>query len=224
MRDWERAMPAREREIYRLGGYGRPNPFGKRPALLLVDITYAFTGSRPLPMARAIKEFASSCGKSAWQALPLVKRLLEGSRAKGIPVIYTTGDPNMSNTGVRTTKAIRDFRGSPVDGHGIVEMVAPREGELIIRKAMASAFFGTSLASYLRRLEVDCIILGGTSTSGCVRATAVDGHSYGFPVFPVEECCFDRSKTSHLLNLFEINTRYGTVITLAKALRWLGTL
>lgn len=116
---------------------------------------------------------------------------------------------------------MRDFKGAPLDPHKVVAQLTPRQGELVIRKAMASAFFGTPLATYLRRRNVNSIILGGTSTSGCVRATAVDGHSLGFSVFPVEECCFDRSRTSHLVNLFEINTRYGTVIRLAEASGWL---
>jgi nicotinamidase-related amidase len=222
MREWERVIPAKEREIYRLGGYGRRQSFGKRPVLLLVDITHAFTGSRPMPIKQAIEEFPSSCGAVAWRALPFISRLLYRSRARGIPVVFTTGDTTIIDTGVRTTKAIRNFSGSAVDAHGFVDTIAPRAGELVIRKAMASAFFGTPLASYLRRRGVDSIILGGTSTSGCVRATSVDGHSYGFPVFPVEECCFDRTRTSHLVNLFEINSRYGTVITLAETLRWLG--
>jgi maleamate amidohydrolase len=222
MREWERIIPAREREVYRRGGYGKGQPFGKRPALLLVDVTHAFTGTRPLPIHKAIEEFPSSCGESAWRSLPSIKRLLERCRAKDMPIIFTTGDSSISDTGVRTTKAVRDFAGASVDPHGFLDMIAPYKGELIVRKAMASAFFGTPLATYLRRRGVDCIILGGTSTSGCVRATSVDGHSYGFPIFPVEECCFDRSRVSHLVNLFEINTRYGTVITLAQARRWLA--
>lgn len=222
MRKWERIVPRQDRKIYRLGGYGRRLPFGRRPTLLLVDITHAFTGSSPMPLAQAVREFPSSCGERAWQALPAVRRLLDRSRARGVPVVYTTGDPTFSEAGVRTTKAIRDFSGAQLDPHGFVEIIAPRKEELVLRKAMASAFFGTPLATYLRRLGVDSILLGGTSTSGCVRATAVDGHSHGFPVFPVEECCFDRSEFSHLATLFEINTRYGTVITLREALRWVA--
>jgi nicotinamidase-related amidase len=157
----------------------------------------------------------------AWKALPFIKRLLEHSRSAGIPIIYTTGDSSFTDVGVRTTKAVRNFKGSSVDPHGFIPDIAPREEELVIRKAMASAFFGTTLATYLRRLGADSIILAGTSTSGCVRASAVEAHSLGFSVFPVEECCFDRSQTSHLVNLFEINTRYGTVLTLKETLRWL---
>ena len=155
MRAWERFFSKTEREIYRAGGYGKRAAFGAHPALLLVDITYAFTGSRPMPIKTAIKEFPSSCGVQAWKALPFVKQLLEQSRAAGIPVIYTTGDDNFTDVGVCTTKAVRDFKGSSLDPHGIVAKIAPRKDELVMRKAMASAFFGTPLATYLRRRGID---------------------------------------------------------------------
>ena len=221
MRNWEQVIPAADQEIYRRGGYGHPLPFGKRPALLLVDITLAFTGRRPLPIKEAIEEFPSSCGERAWKALPDIRRLLQASRTIGIPIVYTTGDAAFNEAGVRTTKAIRDFSRPDFDPNGFVDAIAPRAGELVLRKASASAFFGTSLSTYLRRCNVDSILLAGTSTSGCVRATAVDAMSHGFPIFPVEQCCFDRSEFSHLVNLFEINSRYGTVIGSSQAMKWL---
>ena len=84
-------------------------------------------------------------------------------------------------------------------------MIKPLGGEFIVRKARASAFFGTHLITYLVNKGVDCLLVTGTSTCGCVRGTVLDGYSYGFPVFLVEECVFDRSRTSHLVNLFEMN-------------------
>ena len=97
-------------------------------------------------------------------------------------------------------------------------MIKPLQGEFIVRKARASAFFGTHLITYLVNKGVDCLFVTGTSTCGCVRGTVLDGYSYGFPVFLVEECVFDRSRTSHLVNLFEMNSKYATVISLADAL------
>ncbi len=91
------------------------------------------------------------------------------------------------------------------------------EGEFIVRKARASAFFGTHLITYLVQKNVDCLLVTGTTTCGCVRGTVLDGYSYGFPVFVVEECVFDRSRTSHLVNLFEMNSKYASVISLAEA-------
>src|SRR5262249_928873 len=82
----------------------------------------------------------------------------------------------------------------------------------------ASAFFGTHLITYLVRKNIDCLLVTGTSTCGCVRGTVLDGYSFGYPVFLVEEGVFDRSRTSHLVNLFEMNPKYATAIKLAAAL------
>ncbi len=101
-------------------------------------------------------------------------------------------------------------------------MIKPRDNEFIVRKARASAFFGTHLITYLVRKNIDCLLVAGTSTCGCVRGTVLDGYSYGYPVFPVEECIFDRSRTSHLVNLFEMNAKYATVIQLPEALEYVG--
>ena len=74
------------------------------------------------------------------------------------------------------------------------------------------------------RKNIDCLLVTGTSTCGCVRGTVFDGYSYGYPVFLVEECVFDRSRTSHLVNLFEMNAKYATVIQLEQALNYVGQL
>jgi nicotinamidase-related amidase len=71
---------------------------------------------------------------------------------------------------------------------------------------------------------VDCILITGTTTSGCVRATTVDAFSYGYSVFLVEECIFDRSEFSHLVTLFEMNAKYANVITLEEAMKYLKSL
>ena len=100
------------------------------------------------------------------------------------------------------------------------EMIKPQDNEFIVRKARASAFFGTHLITYLVRKNIDCLLVTGTSTCGCVRGTVLDGYSFGYPVFVVEECVFDRSRTSHLVNLFEMNAKYATVIQLAEAMNY----
>jgi isochorismate hydrolase len=78
------------------------------------------------------------------------------------------------------------------------------------------------LITYLVRKNIDCLPIAGTSTCGCVRGTVLDGYSYGYPVFPVEECIFDRSRTSHLVNLFEMTAKYASVIQLSEALDYVG--
>lgn len=103
-------------------------------------------------------------------------------------------------------------------------MIKPKDGEFIVRKARASAFFGTHLITYLVRKNIDCLLIAGTSTCGCVRGTVLDGYSYGYPVFLIEECVFDRSRTSHLVNLFEMNAKYASVIRLAEGLDYVKEL
>jgi nicotinamidase-related amidase len=224
MRPWELIVPAEDRAIYARGGYGSKTGsragLGQRPCLLIVDVTFAFTGTRPLPAAEAVREFTTSCGERAWQAIPHIRRLLQACRRRRIPVVYTTGDRSLTDLAVRTTK-VRHLSASRAKPDGFPAPIAPLRGELVVRKAMASAFFGTPLATYLRSRDVDSILLAGVSTSGCVRASAVDAYSSGYPVHVVEECCFDRSEFSHLTNLFDINAKYGSVITLKDALRGL---
>ena len=103
-------------------------------------------------------------------------------------------------------------------------MIKPKKGEFVVHKARASAFFGTHLITYLVRKNIDCLLVTGTSTCGCVRGTVLDGYSYGYPVFVVEECVFDRARTSHLVNLFEMNAKYATVIQLAEAMNYVNGL
>ena len=175
-----------------------------------------------MPVMEAIDEFPTSCGQVAWDALPKIKELLHACRDAEIPVIYSTSDPdfkaafgNATKRGVDKT----DFEKLAVE---FPEMIKPRDNEFIVRKARASAFFGTHLITYLVRKNIDSLLIAGTSTCGCVRGTVLDGYSYGYPVFPVEECIFDRSRTSHLVNLFEMNAKYASVIQLSEALDYVG--
>jgi nicotinamidase-related amidase len=96
----------------------------------------------------------------------------------------------------------------------IMDEVAPISGEPVFRKAAPSAFFGTPLAGYLNQLRVDTVVVAGESTSGCIRATAVDASSYRFDVIVVEDCVFDRHEAAHAMNLFDIDQKYGDVLGL----------
>jgi maleamate amidohydrolase len=223
MRPWESIVPAQDRTVYARGGYGKRAGLGNRPCLLIVDVTFAFTGTRPLPIADAMREFTTSCGERAWKALPNIRRLLLACRRRKLPIVYTTGDYSLTELAIRTTK-VQHVRGTRAKPDGFPTMITPARGELVMKKAMASAFFGTPLTTYLQRRVVDSVIVVGVSTSGCVRASAVDAYSNGYPVFVVEDCCFDRSEFSHLTNLFDINAKYGTVVTLKEALQSISRL
>jgi nicotinamidase-related amidase len=220
MREWEIIFPEEERKIYEKAGYRTRQEFGRNPALIIIDVIVGFTGTKPMEIMDAIDEFPTSCGKAAWEALPKIRELLGTCRKANVPVIYSTGDAEFKSAmGNATKRAVgkRDLEKIATD---FPEMIKPRQGEFIVRKARASVFFGTHLITYLVNKGVDCLLVTGTSTCGCVRATVLDGYSYGLPIFVVEECVFDRSRTSHLVNLFEMNSKYANVITLGEALTY----
>ena len=103
----------------------------------------------------------------------------------------------------------------------IADEIAPRDGEFVISKTKASAFFQTPLAIYLVRHQVDSLIVMGTATSGCVRASAVDGFSHGYPTFVVSDGCFDRSQFFHDVTLYDLSTKYATIVTVADTIEYL---
>jgi maleamate amidohydrolase len=105
----------------------------------------------------------------------------------------------------------------------VVDFLAPRPGELVVRKTQASAFFGTDLSSYLTYKGVDSVIIAGCTTSGCVRATVVDAISYNFRPIVVSDCVGDRAAGPHEANLFDIGQKYADLIDLDEAVKWLAT-
>ncbi len=218
MRDWEKIVPEYDRRIYEKAGYKGKQPFGERPALLIIDVITAFTGTKPMETLDAIDEFRSSCGKAAWQALPHIRKLLVACRKSKVPVVYSTSDPDFKAVFGNATKRAAEPTTSSDLAVQFPQMIRPRKDEYVVHKARASAFFGTHLITYLTRKNIDSLIVTGASTSGCVRSTVIDGYSYGFPVFLVEEGTFDRSQFSHLVNLYEMNSKYATVVTRAEAL------
>ncbi|MCC6177312.1 MAG: isochorismatase family protein [Chloroflexi bacterium] len=219
MRPWQAIVPAEDRDLYTRTGLGARRSFGARPALLIVDVIESWTGSRPMDRDAAVEEYKTACGPSAWEALPNIRTLLDACREANVPIVMTRGDvedkPFVGDSTKREKSADEARR---IAAAPIPEIIAPREGEYVLCKAKASAFFGTTLPTYLVQRGVDTLIVAGTSTSGCVRATVTDAQSYGYTVFLVEECTFDRSDFLHLANLFDINAKYADVITLDEAL------
>jgi nicotinamidase-related amidase len=214
-------IPEPDRRIYAAAGYGRRQELGARAGLLVIDVVESFTGSRPLPIAEAINEYKTSCGEAAWAALPQIRALLEGFRRHGLTIVYTTGDPTAKVFSGNSTKgSLYNKADETIHLHStrIPDIVAPLESEYVLKKSKASVFYATPLSAYFRKTGVDSLFIAGSTTSGCVRASVVDAYSSGFKVFVVEECCFDRSLFSHLVNLFEMNQKYADVITLDTAL------
>ncbi|MDR7418889.1 MAG: isochorismatase family protein [Armatimonadota bacterium] len=221
---WERVFDEEERAAYATMRKGAVLPRGERPALLVIDVTRAFCGERGQTLEDAQRVWPTACGPVAWEAMPHLAALIDAARGHGVPVVYTTGQPGADRLFGGTVKGEDGPMGSPMAWPGAQQIpaeIAPRDGELVLAKPKASAFFATPLLAYLHRLATDSLIVCGTTTSGCVRATVVDGFSWGYPVFVVEEATFDRSRLSHAVNLFEMHAKYADVITVADVMEWM---
>jgi maleamate amidohydrolase len=224
---WNRFLTERDKAVFAAGGFGARAGFGKRPALLVIDVNWAFCGERPAPILEAIKEWRTSCGEAAWVALPYIKRLIDAAHAKRLPVIYTTGEGrpdkwDRGSWGWKSSGGVAAQRNAPPprDGNQIVAMIAPAPHDIVITKQKPSGFFGSSLGSFLTLLGADSVIVVGTTTSGCVRATVVDAFSLNYRVSLAEEGCFDRSEASHAISLCDMHAKYADVVPTAEVLAY----
>jgi len=178
--------------------------FGERPAVLVVDFVKGYTTpGEPLFAPDVVPAVEETC------------TLIELARTKNVPVIYTrvVYHPSGLDGGlwvkkIPVLKTLVEGAAAADLAHGL----DPREDELVMVKQYASAFFGTSLASTLSAMNVDTVILTGCSTSGCVRATAVDGMQHGLRMIVPRECVGDRHIEPHEAALFDINSKYGDVV------------
>ncbi|MFC2005777.1 isochorismatase family protein [Chloroflexota bacterium] len=219
MKRWEEVFTGTDQELLQRSGMGRRQEYGKNPALLIIDVTRHFLGPNK-PTLEAALESRVACGEVGWEAVDNIKKLLEACRNNNMPVIYAIPDTytraksGMLQKGRKPEVAAKeDFRED-----AIADTIAPLDSELVIHKIRPSMFLGTPLVTCLRHMQVDSLLITGGVTSGCVRATTVDGFSYGFKCFVVEECTFDRFQLSHLVNLFDMNAKYADVITVEEAL------
>jgi maleamate amidohydrolase len=219
--EWLEFVPAEERALYQRAGYRGGRALSGRPALLVIDVTKGFTGTRALPVREAMAEFPTSCGEAAWAALPAIRRLLDAFRTRELPVVFTRRDEAAQAAFGGATKRVRVPSGGSND---FVELVAPARGEWICEKARASAFYGTALEAFLHVRQVKSVVVCGGTTSGCVRASCVDAFSAGLDVVVAADGCFDRARHPHLANLFDIDAKYGTVTTSEDVLAQLAAL
>jgi maleamate amidohydrolase len=214
VRSWDDVIGDEERLVAR--GYAGERHVRGRRALLLVDLYNRAFGERRAPLRQSIAEAPASCGTAAWDALPALGALLDTARIAGVTVVHTVAGSAAGTTTLRTATrpdgATTDGGPSSDWANEIVEPLTPRKGEVVIAKDRASAFFGTTLDTILRRAGVDSLVVAGETTSGCVRATVVDAYSLGFDVVVVEDATFDRSPLSHKVNLFDMHCKYATVV------------
>jgi nicotinamidase-related amidase len=230
---WNQFLTERDKAVFATSGYGARQGFGKRPALLIIDVNYAFCGDKPEPILESIKKWRNSCGEDAWVALPYIRNLIDKARDKGLPVIYTTGErrDDLWDSGSWAWKNNRNNEDaasktsmSNLDGNEIMAEIAPGPKDIIIYKQKPSGFFGSNLASYLTLLGCDSLIVTGTTTSGCVRASVLDAFSLNYRITLAEEGCFDRSQASHAINLCDMNAKYADVVKTSEVLSFFDTL
>ena len=228
---WNAFLTERDKAVFSAAGYGARGGFGKRPALLVIDVSYAFTGDTPgEPILDSIKRWRNSCGAESWVAIGHIKKLIDKAHQKQLPVIYTTGvrRPDLWDSGGWARKNTRSSEApktaSNRNGYDIVDEIAPTAKDLVITKQKPSGFFGTPMTGYLTQLQCDSVIVTGTTTSGCVRATVVDAFSYNYRVAMVEEGCFDRSQASHAMTLCDLGAKYADIVKTDEVLSYFDTL
>jgi nicotinamidase-related amidase len=221
---WDGLLTPDEQDVF--NAFTRPKPLGRRPAVLVVDVNYAFVGLKPEAIVDSVRDYRTSCGERGWRGVGSIHRLLEVARPAGIPIIYTTGISSARRGAHWANRARADESLGLLSldeaehqriGNRIVDDIAPQPGDIVIEKRGASGFFGTPLASHLNELDVDTVIVTGTTTSGCVRATVVDAACSNYYVGIVEECCFDRFDISHRVSLMDMHAKYGQVMSLRAA-------
>lgn len=206
-------MPAIERdetEFFRSRGYGRRIGYGDRPALLIVDMLRAFTDPAA-PLGANLDAEIAACSK-----------LIAAARESGAPVIFSTGayeDADLRDAGIWAAKigGLTTLRAGG-DGPKIDSRLDFRFTDPLVVKKYASCFYGTDLVSRLLAYRIDTLIIGGCTTSGCVRATVVDSVQTGFRPMVVREAVGDRSPSAHTQSLFDMDAKYADVVALDDAI------
>ena len=222
MSSTEAKYPQDLRDSYSASGFAPSSnelPFGKKPVLLVIDVCDAYlTPGSPL---YAPERFHS--------ALKNVETLIQESRGRTIPVIFTrvvfqlpVSGGNWYRHKIPKGLSCFDADNKLGDYPAHSTICRPKPGEIVIEKQFSSSFFGTSLASVLIGMQIDTVIVCGYSTSGCVRATTTDAMQYGFCPFVVGDACGDRHAYPHNANLFDIQAKFGEVVSTDKVLKLIG--
>jgi len=225
MKPWDGIISEDEQKAYHAAGFGRPSGVGERPALLIIDVQYRTIGTTPKPFWESIKEFPTSCGDIGWNAMRNIVTLLAEFRRNDWPVLYPHVAPkNKATDGGRLAQKVPAIMNIPEKGYQFPPEIAPREGDVLIPKKHPSAFFATPLVSHLIDLGADTLVVTGCTTSGCVRGSVVDAFACNFRVLVPWDCVYDRSATSHAVNLFDMASKYADVATAAEILEKLRLL
>lgn len=214
-RIWDDLLSEQDKQVIEKAGYDKEGAsswesrgLGENPMILVIDMQELIVGD-DVPILQAVEKHRTAMGEIAWRAIDHMAPFLGFARDNGIPITYTKVVPS----------SYEDATHPDLD---IVEPVAPTEEDTVIEKSYASAFYGTDLLSRLIRQEIDTVVIVGNSTSGCVRATAVDAQSNGFNVVLAQECIFDRIQASHKIGLLDLWMKYAEVLEVDEVKTYLG--
>jgi nicotinamidase-related amidase len=224
-RVWDDFLTEQDKAHLEILGPRKRKGFGSKPAILNIDNYRSVAGDEPMDILEMIKTWPSSMGNEAWEALDNIADLLATARDAGIPVAHVRGldsDAYMPGRGHPDTMTDPAKKDRAIRGREFMPQAAPVEGEIVLEKASASAFFGTPLMAALNAIDVDTLIVTGESASGCVRASVVDACTYRFNVIVAEECVYDRHEACRAINLFDMNQKYADVMPLAEIKEWIA--
>ena len=225
MKPWDGIISEEEQKAYQAAGFGRSSGIGRRPALLIIDVQYRTIGTVSRPFWESIKEYPTSCGDVGWNAMRKIALLLAEFRRNGWPVLYPHVAPkNKATDSGRLAEKVPAIMDIPERGYQFPPEIAPRQGDVLLPKKHPSAFFATPLVSHLIDLGADTLVVTGCTTSGCVRGSVVDAFAYNFKVLVPHDAVYDRSATSHAVNLFDMASKYADVASTAEVLEILRPL
>lgn len=213
---WSDVVPESDDAAYHRAGYdGSSARLGRRPGLLIIDMNTQFLGDRSMPLAESQAIYPYSCGHAGWKALDHLTSLLAHVRSARTPVFYASGRWRQRELGLMSGANSRtsEWIDRSDELSAIPSAIQPMPDDILIEKRRPSAFFGTPLISYCLAHGIDTLLLAGNTTSGCIRATAVDAYSFGIHPVIVEQCVFDRSDISHKVSLFDLHHKYAPVLS-----------
>ncbi len=220
---WDDLLSETDHKVIENAGYGKARGLGDSPLLTVIDCQNNYIGADE-PILDQQDRWPAGGGADAWAAVRVAKALLDEARGAEVPVLYTRNVQKRtvrfdSFAGKSTWDKAATLDGT--EGSQIVTEIAPHDDDLVLDKSYASAFFGTPLLTYLVGLGIDTLVIAGVSTSGCVRATAVDGVTRGFKVAVVADAVADRIVASHKVALLDMWMKYTDVIDSDTALTYL---
>jgi len=213
---WDDLLTQQDKAVIHQAGYDtqgaaswNSRSLGEAPALLVIDMQNHLVGEDE-PILRAVKKERTAMGEIAWRAMEHIQPFIEACRSASVPIIHT--------------RVIPQGRSPEEPALQIVPPLHPAKGEQILDKNYSSAFYGTGLLTLLNQQGIDTVIIVGNSTSGCVRATAVDARQMGFHVLVPIDCCFDRISASHKISLLDLWMKYAAVVPVDAAYDYVADL